>query len=188
MKNFVTEMVDAFDQAIKLYKSTQYDKFLRKNIEVWVAFIVDDDERNVIDQKTIEVQLQLTRGIKSMRVTFDDVTKEGSLDENNVLTIRGKEIGFVYYRTGYQVEQYKTESDWKARIDLELSQAVKCPSIDFHLTTFKKFQQSFCEHSVIEEIMGDQLTSENKETLKQCFDGIWSLEDYDTNTTVQEIV
>ena len=60
-------------------------------------------------------------------------------NDNHVLTIDGKEIGFVYYRTGYQEEQYADQIDWDARKMLELSQAVKCPSIDYHLTTFKKF-------------------------------------------------
>lgn len=40
-----------------------------------------------------------------MRVTFEEVTKYGKVDpETKILTIRGKEIGFVYYRTGYQLE------------------------------------------------------------------------------------
>ena len=36
-----------------------------------------------------------------MRVTFDDIHKYGRVNDNQILTINGKEIGFVYYRTGY---------------------------------------------------------------------------------------
>lgn len=37
-----------------------------------------------------------------MRVTFDQVTKYGEVDPiTKILKIKGKEIGFVYYRTGY---------------------------------------------------------------------------------------
>jgi glutathione synthase len=64
-----------------------------------------------------------------------------------------REVGFVYYRSGYQVEQYESESDWEARIILENSQAIKCPSIDYHLTTFKKFQQAFCKQEVLKDIL-----------------------------------
>lgn len=78
------------------------------------------------------------------------------LDGNHVLTIRNKEIGFVYYRSGYQVQQYTNQNDWEARKSLELSQAVKCPSIDYHLTTFKKFQQSFCSSDILAEVLGDE--------------------------------
>lgn len=37
-----------------------------------------------------------------MRKTFDEIYQEGTLDETTKkLTVAGKEIGFVYYRTGY---------------------------------------------------------------------------------------
>lgn len=102
---------------------------------------MDERERNVIDQKFIETELQRLHGIPSMRCTLTQVKALMSFDEeSHVLKIRGQEIGFVYYRSGYQVEQYSSEDDWKTREALELSQAIKCPSIDFHLTTFKKFQ------------------------------------------------
>ena len=57
---------------------------------------------------------------------------------------------------------------------LECSLAIKCPSIDLHLATFKKFQQSFSDEALLREISGSDATTE---TLKQLFKGIWSLED-----------
>ena len=36
---------------------------------------------------------------------------------------------------------------------LENCQAIKCPSIDYHLTTFKKFQQAFCKQEVLKDIL-----------------------------------
>ena len=56
-----------------------------------------------MDQKQIEYTLQATKGIKSMRATFKEL-REAKIDENHVLTFRGKEVGFVYYRNGYQAE------------------------------------------------------------------------------------
>jgi|688.fasta_scaffold393560_1 hypothetical protein len=57
-----------------------------------------------------------------------------SIDENNVLWVGKKEIGLVYYRTGYQVNQYSSENPehdlWMVRTKLETSMAIKCPSID----------------------------------------------------------
>lgn len=51
------------------------------------------------------------------------------------------------------MEQYTSELDWEARIMLENCQAIKCPSIDYHLTTFKKFQQAFCKQEVLKDIL-----------------------------------
>jgi hypothetical protein len=38
-----------------------------------------------------------------MRATFKEL-REAKIDDNHVLTFRGNEIGFVYYRNGYQTE------------------------------------------------------------------------------------
>ena len=79
-------------------------------------------------------------GIKSIRATFKQIYQNMDVDSNtNILQVYGREIGFVYYRSGYQIEQYTSQNDWEARKTLELSQAIKLPSIDYHLTTFKKF-------------------------------------------------
>jgi len=51
------------------------------------------------------------------------------------LEVQGKQIGLVYYRTGYSDNQYHnedgswSEAKWKARELLECCFAVKCPSI-----------------------------------------------------------
>lgn len=41
------------------------------------------------------------------------------------------------------------EEKWQTREMLECSLAIKCPSIDLHLATFKKFQQSFSDESLL---------------------------------------
>jgi len=78
-------------------------------------------------------------------MTFAQLASRMHRDEASALfidktdTCVGKEVAFVYYRTGYQVEHYSHEKAWETRELLECSKALKCPSIDVHLTTFKKF-------------------------------------------------
>jgi glutathione synthase len=57
---------------------------------------------------------------------------------------------------------------------LECSMAIKCPSIDLHLATFKKFQQSFSDENLLRKVCGSETTTQ---CLKELFKGIWSLED-----------
>jgi glutathione synthase len=79
-------------------------------LDPWVLFVVEDAERNVIDQKVIETELMRRFEIKSMRYTLKEISQRAKFDEEtHVLTINGFEIGFVYYRAGYQVEQYTDE-------------------------------------------------------------------------------
>lgn len=115
---------------------------------VYVLFVIEDDERNVIDQKLIESELYSCCKIRSLRCTFEEIYRYGRLDnETGVLRVHNREIAFVYYRTGYQLDQYKmadgSDIKWLAREILECSLALKCPSVDVQLTTFKKYQQAF---------------------------------------------
>ena len=66
------------------------------------------------------------------------------------------------------------EQKWHARTLLECSLAIKCPSIDLHLSTFKKFQQVFTDETILRKASGSEETTE---TIKHLFKGIWSLED-----------
>lgn len=101
-----------------------------------VLFVVEDNERNIIDQKVIETELFRRYRIHSMRATFDEIDRFGSMDDEGILNVYGKEIAFVYYRTGYQADQYmdsngSSERKWKVREMLECSMALKCPTVDF---------------------------------------------------------
>jgi hypothetical protein len=94
----------------------------------------------------IESALYFGEGIKSMRCTFKQVFEWGKVDSKGKLFIRDKEISLVYFRTGYDERQYydsdgnQDEQKWAAREMLECSKAIKCPSIDGQLITFKTFQ------------------------------------------------
>lgn len=86
------------------------------------------------DQKMIENAFY-EKGLKSLRVTFLQIMQHGIVSEKGQLTVMGKDIAIVYYRTGYTDKQYQTtegawcEKKWLAREMLESSSAVKCPSI-----------------------------------------------------------
>ena len=42
-----------------------------------------------------------------MRLTFDDIKEQGRIDAaTKRLYVNDKEIGFVYYRVGYQADSY----------------------------------------------------------------------------------
>lgn len=75
MGGFVENMVKHFVRAITEYKRTVKEKFNHDSQDPWVIFVVEDAERNVVDQKLIEVHLQKTAGIKSMRMTFNQIHK-----------------------------------------------------------------------------------------------------------------
>ena len=73
--------------------------------DVWALFIIEENERNLGDQKCLESELYDRQGIKTLRATFVEVWKTYEIDPaTKVLRVQGLEIGLVYYRTGYQYE------------------------------------------------------------------------------------
>lgn len=55
MKEYENRMIQDFAHAIQLYKDSLVKKFNRQSSEPWVLFIIEEKERNVVDQKIIEV-------------------------------------------------------------------------------------------------------------------------------------
>lgn len=87
----------------------------------------------------------------------------------------GHEVAFVYYRCGYSPEQYSSSDgcEWDARLNIERSRAIKCPSINYHLAGTKKVQQLLSQPGVLEELFDDV---DKVKQLKACFTGLYSLD------------
>jgi len=114
-----------------------------------VLFIVQENERNVFDQKHIEYALFAQARAKVFRLSFSAVLSRTTLDPTTRALLfspaafadRTYEVSTVYYRAGYSPDDYTTPTDWEARLHLERSAAIKCPSILTHLAGSKKVQQ-----------------------------------------------
>ncbi|ORY17659.1 hypothetical protein BCR34DRAFT_621826 [Clohesyomyces aquaticus] len=112
-----------------------------------VLFVVQEPERNVFDQRHLEYAL-LTGGVRSFRLPFHRTLQDTKLDMDRTLVYippsmpsTAFEVTTVYFRAGYSPDDYPREEEWKARLQLERSRAIKCPSILTHLAGCKKIQQ-----------------------------------------------
>jgi len=113
-----------------------------------VAFVVQDPERNVFDQRHLEYSLLEDYSIRAIRLPFHRVLEDTKLADDHTLLYTPPhaagtpcEITTVYYRSGYAPDDYRGTQDWDARLQLEQSRAIKCPSILTHLAGCKKIQQ-----------------------------------------------
>ncbi|XP_022084070.1 glutathione synthetase-like isoform X2 [Acanthaster planci] len=122
----------------------------------WVLFLVSSAEYNVFDHCWLEHTIRLYNpAIKVMRRTLTDVGQRATVDQNRRLFMDGKEIAFVYFRIGYAPSNYPTKTEWKARLLMERSLAVTCPSINWHLAGTKKIQQQLSKPGVLERFLDD---------------------------------
>ncbi|KAF1933552.1 glutathione synthetase large chain [Didymella exigua CBS 183.55] len=120
----------------------------KKGLPLCVLFVVQDPERNVFDQRHLEYALLEENDVRSFRVPFGKVLAYTKLDGDRNLIYNpphspstSYEVTTIYYRAGYSPDDYVKEEDWEARLHLEKSRAIKCPSVLTQLAGCKKVQQ-----------------------------------------------
>ncbi|KAE8576740.1 hypothetical protein XENTR_v10004304 [Xenopus tropicalis] len=137
-----------------------------------VLFLVENVQRNILDQRCIENEL-MKRNVRTIRRRLADVYERGSLDKDRGLFLDGYEIAVAYFRTGYVPQDY-TEQDWEARLMLERSRATKCPDIATQLVGTKKIQQELCRPHILEKFLPDN--PEAVARIRETFAGLYSLD------------
>ena len=153
--NATTEkLVDALSQAHSLYGSPKTEQSTTPGI----LFVVQPRNMNICDERPLEHGL-LDRSIPCFRVIFNDevlactyLTPTRELMYQSPSMSSALEIAVVYMRAGYELQEY-TPSGYAARLLLERSRAIKCPSLLCHLATFKKVQQELAVPGVLERFL-----------------------------------
>ncbi|KAF3407563.1 Glutathione synthetase [Talaromyces pinophilus] len=116
-----------------------------------ILFVVQEGERNIFDQLALSTRLTQFHKIPVFRLVTSEILDRTSIAEANpsrplIYTpphAQGTpfEITTVYLRSFYAPTDYKTDRDWSARLQLERSAAIKCPTVLNQLSGCKKIQQ-----------------------------------------------
>jgi glutathione synthetase len=116
-----------------------------------VVFLVQDPERNIFDQRHLEYELQQQDlPIPVFRLPFAHILSRTSVAQTPKRQLlyhlpshpsKVFEVSVVYFRAGYGPSDYPDETAWKARLQIERSNAIKCPTILTQLAGAKKVQQ-----------------------------------------------
>jgi len=162
--NALSGLAGALIAAWRLYKQT-------KSV---ILFLVEDVTYNVCDQKFHEFEIRRQcPEVFVIRRTLTEIGTRGKLTDDKRLIIDGQEVGVIYMRCGYHPDQYPTELEWDARYMMEISLAIKSPSIHYHLAGTKKVQQELAKEGILEKFLGDKA---QMESVRDIFTGLYSLD------------
>lgn len=168
-------LVRGIHAALNIYQIDKNAK--RDKDDKIVLFVVEPNEINIFDQKLIEYNLLKLYGIDSIRCTLDDIKDqfvyEGA-EKRLIHKKTNKEVGMVYYRTGYDVKDYTTEKCWENRGFLEESFAIKAPDLSIQLAGTKKIQQLLTKDDFLTKF--EDMESVRND-LKKTFMKIYPLDD-----------
>jgi len=139
-----------------------------------VLMVVQPNERNVIDQRGVEHQLWAAHGVPLRRATLAEVVREGLLESGSkALRLGDDEVSVAYFRAGYTPGDYPSEAEWGARLLIERSFAIKCPSIGQHLAGTKKVQQVLAAPAMLARFVNPEQAA----VLSSCFAGLHGLDE-----------
>ncbi|KAJ8710621.1 hypothetical protein PYW08_009136 [Mythimna loreyi] len=143
-----------------------------------VLFVVEEVSYNICDQRFHEFEIAEKRpDIMIHRKTLNEIFEETTLNDKKQLILDERPVAVVYYRSGYEPAQYPSQREWDARLRVERSTAIKCPSIHYQLAGTKKVQQALAGPGVLEKFMGSGATTSR---VRDIFTGLYSL-DFDEN-------
>lgn len=138
-----------------------------------VLFVVEEISYNICDQRFHEFEISERRqDIMVYRKTLNEIYEETTLNDKKQLMLDGKPVAVVYYRSGYEPAQYPTSREWDARLRVERSSAIKCPSIHYQLAGTKKVQQALAAPGILEKFVAGSAT----ERVRDIFTGLYSLD------------
>lgn len=142
-----------------------------------ILFLVEDVTYNVCDQKFHEFEIRKQcPDVFVVRKTLTEMGKRGKLTEDKRLMIDGHEVAVIYMRCGYHPDQYPSSLEWDARLMMEMSLAIKSPSINYHLAGTKKVQQELARPGILEKFLGDKAQIKS---VRDIFTGLYPLDNDD---------
>ncbi|XP_046544103.1 glutathione synthetase-like [Haliotis rubra] len=155
-KHYSAEEVPDNDPALGLAHGMVKAWELYGRKQAVLLFVVSAAERNIFDQRALEFKAySINRGVRVLRRTYLDIYNNASLTEDKRMIIDGEEVAVVYLRTGYEPDAFPTHKEWDARLMLEHSLAIKCPSIQYQLAGTKKIQQELALPGSVEQFIKD---------------------------------
>lgn len=146
--------------------------------------VVSDSERNRFDQRWVQhLMREVHPSARMIRKTFSDISRTGQLKDDKTLIVDGYEVAVVYFRCGYDPDNYELDTDWETRLMLERSKAIKCPSAAVHLAGTKKVQQVLACPGKLERFITDE---DMLNRIRSTFTGLYTLDEGpDGDKTVQ---
>lgn len=175
--------------AFEAYRTSAYPP----SLPLCVLFIVQDGEKNIFDQRHLEYAIQdQSSPVPVFRLPFASILSHTSIADtpkrqllyhlpsspNSIF-----EVAVVYFRAGYGPSDYPDADTWKARLQIERSHAIKCPTILTQLAGAKKVQQvlatptSTSTPSILHRFVKNAWAATEIERLEKTFTNIFPLDE-----------
>ncbi|XP_055615631.1 glutathione synthetase-like isoform X1 [Toxorhynchites rutilus septentrionalis] len=142
-----------------------------------ILFVIEDMTYNICDQRFHEFYIRETYPhIQVIRRSLTEIYEQGRLGPGGELLLGDLEASVIYFRAGYEPGHYHGSNEWSARLLMERSKAIKCPSIHYHLAGTKKVQQALAKPGILKRFINDE---QKIHSISEIFTGLYSLDKHE---------
>lgn len=142
-----------------------------------ILFVIEDVTYNICDQRFHEFYIRETYPhVQVIRRSLSEIYEQGKLGPNGELLLGDLEASVIYFRAGYEPGHYHGSNEWTARLLMERSKAIKCPSIHYHLAGTKKVQQALAKPGILKRFINDE---QKINSISEIFTGLYSLDKHE---------
>ncbi|XP_058444674.1 glutathione synthetase-like isoform X2 [Malaya genurostris] len=183
MHSFILTELGHSDKLAKLPPNGALYGLCDAMVEAWtlqnrpqavILFVIEDITYNICDQRFHEFYIREKYShIQVIRRTLTQIHAQGKLGSDGQLLLGDQEASVIYFRAGYEPGHYHGQNEWSARLLMERSTAIKCPSIQYHLAGTKKVQQALAKPGTLKRFISDE---RKIDTIKEIFTGLYSLD------------
>ncbi|XP_046653809.1 glutathione synthetase-like isoform X2 [Daphnia pulicaria] len=188
LHRFVMQELSHGDKLQQLPENNALESLCGGIVKAWemynqplaVILFVESEVTHIVSDQRLQ-EFEIRRQNPNVKVIHRTLTQLGrgaadALDAEKKLIIDGQEVAVIYFRSGYAPDQYMSADgcEWDARLMMERSKAIKCPSLSYHLTGTKKVQQVLTNPGVLERIFDDDPVKAAK--IRNVFTGLYSLD------------
>jgi glutathione synthase len=153
-----------------------------------IVMVVSPGEFNFVDQRHLEFEIasKYYNKVQFTRASLLDINDNGIFDsESGDFRYKGKIVSVFYFRTGYTPEDHPTEIEWNIRLQIERSNAIKCPNIGYHLAGCKKIQQVLANPGEVENFIS---SASECNSLRNVFAGLYNLDESESGSETLQLV
>lgn len=170
------------------------------NHQTCILFVVQDQERNIFDQRHLEYDIEMNfDNVPVFRLPFSRILADTTLESTTRRELLYRpsyspsevyEVAVVYFRSAYGPSDYPDQTSWEARLHIERSNAIKCPSILTQLAGAKKVQQVLATPvenpatSILSKFIPDSTT---RTSLEETFTNIYPLDESPAGLSAREL-
>lgn len=144
-----------------------------------IIFITDKEEYNTYDQRQLEYSFHegtkaigINKHVRCLFRSLQQIHDYGEL-QGDKLFMDGDEVALCYFRAGYSPSSYCNQDTLDARLMIERSCCIKCPTIGEQLVGTKKIQQVMAKPGMVEKFIKDENAVKR---IRRTFAGLFSLD------------